>query len=177
MHQPNDQDSTRKNKGNQDSIRKNYQDSIRRKQDILRTLVCRESDLINNRITWLLASQTILFVAFSNFFKESESPRLPLFVIVGLGLLISVSSSSGLNLSRKAIHFYREKYDNELNNPSDAPLPFLDFDIEKKEEEEKETQSRRFLLSLRGFWLPWRLLPWLFFTAWISMLVFIALDS
>lgn len=162
----------------------NGQDSIIEKRSILRHLVCRETDLINNRITWLLTSQTILFLAFSNFYKEFEHNNpLPVIIISALGLSITRSSASSLGISEKAVEYYREldkeivkenenKEKNEENSSSESfsleSISFpLDYDITKDKNRPKHNV----------YWFPWKRLPWLFGISWFCFLLLASFDA
>ncbi|NEQ97973.1 MAG: hypothetical protein F6K30_14850 [Cyanothece sp. SIO2G6] len=131
--------------------------TIREKYEDFRTLFNRESDLLNNRMTWLLTSQTILFLAFSNFFKtlkEGGSP-FPALIITVTGLLINVSFKSVLDLGDEATEYYKEKLKESLKNTDYLPLVY----------EREQTGSP---------WFPWKILPWLFGIAWILLFCMIS---
>lgn len=136
--------------------------STKEKHETLRTLVCRETDLINNRITWLLASQTILFLAFGNLFKAFDPANpVPTLTIAALGILVNWSCKSGLEVSLKAIDYFR-KTNKELTNNWQCK-DYLPLDYERSLDDPKYDPKKD------DYWLPWKRLPWLFGIAWLLL--------
>ena len=118
----------------------------------IRNLIKHENELISHRLGWLMASQSLLYVALAFFWhKEFEG----VIIIALVGIFSCLSFGFSLRLADDAIKQIREKYS------------------EKFEDKDKGEEDYPPVIGYEGgkysFLLPWLFLPWLHAIAWASL--------
>jgi hypothetical protein len=121
--------------------------------DIVRTMIFKENELINDRLTWLVTVQGLLFAALG--FAWGKAGALTA-LLGGVGIVVSISSFVGLMMAQQAVNELKKKWDHH------KPDHYVGPDI----------------IGLRswsggpvlGFLAPWFILPLLFLAAWILVL-------
>ena len=116
---------------------------------IIREMVRHEDELVNERINWLVSSQTILFGALA-FVWNSPGVDWLLYILVFVGLGVSASTFFGLRDSAQAIRKVRGWWDDHKSHDYYGP------DV----------------VGLRGrnarfrLFKPWNVIPTVFIIAW-----------
>lgn len=116
--------------------------------EVIRSLIDRETTLLNNRLSWFLTSQSLLAAACGVFWDK----KYAIAVVLYLGISSAAASIPGLHLCSLAINFYRAK---TAPNETDPPV---DYDHAKEVGNE--------------WWLkfvPWKSLPVVFLIGWIAL--------
>ncbi len=120
--------------------------------EITRSMIQHENELLNHRVSWMLALQGMLAAAFSFIWKDALIVEL---LICSFGFLASLSFSLSFRSSMRAIHSLLDgwhKYADE--NPGYTGPPV----IGAKEPHPKTT-----------FFHPWHSLPWLAAIFWVIL--------
>lgn len=113
-----------------------------------------EDHLSNNRMTWMLASQSLLLTAFALLLQQHRWPAL--FVAI-IGAVSCISYGYVLRVGVKALHGLEERTQ-EWINPAQA-LPQV-LRVEKS--------------TARLPWLfPWNLIPWLMVAVWFCLGIYL----
>jgi len=122
---------------------------------IIRAMIEHENEQQNNRLTWLLTVQGLLFAGLSFAWDKTDARQL-VQVLCLMGALVALSSWAALRVSKQAMASMRDWWDR--NKPEGYAGP--------------DVVGYR---SQGGFllWLirPWRFLPWVFFVGWILVFV------
>jgi hypothetical protein len=117
---------------------------------IVREMIRHENELINHRITWLMAFNGLLFTALG-IASPSHDNRWIVWILCGLGVIISISSFLGIYDGAIAIRNVRKWWDDHVSKDYTGP------DVMALR---GENTSFRLLK-------PWRLMPWVFVLSWI----------
>lgn len=126
-------------------------DESQRKHDvanIIRAMIVHEDDLVNQRMTWFLTIQGLLFAAMA--FAWGKDGVLIWGVLAPLGIAISVSFHFTLNLGPAAVTELRESWD-KYKGEYDGP----------------DIVGKRVSRKVNIIW-PWQSLPICVSTAWIA---------
>ena len=119
---------------------------------IVREMIFKENEFINHRSTWLVILQGLLFGALS--FAHEKAHEL--IILLGItGIIVSGTSFIGLYLTTKAIKKLLSEW--EKNKPEN----YIGPDVIGYHSPNKMVK----------FFLPWSVLPVLFFIIWASVLV------
>ena len=129
---------------------------------VLREMIRHEDVVTNNRLTWMLVSQGVLFAATAAFWKIHLAPLIVI-AIMGIGTAVSVFYS--LLLSRLARKHLRDLYNKKIGDDENMKkkIPPVAGDAPN---------------AWRAPWLnPGMFIPWWAVFAWVMLLVIrIALD-
>ncbi len=127
--------------------------------DKTRELIDRETSLKSNRINWMLTSQSLLFLAFGNLFKENG--YVPCLIISFLGLFTTLSYIEPIGICEEAIKDFRHEYEKHFprknRGDSRSHHPPIDFDAKSKDKK---------IYQCIPEWLSTQNLPWMFFVTW-----------
>lgn len=126
---------------------------VDRIEQTVRTLICHENELVNQRIGWLVQTQGLLFAALA--FAWDKAPRLS-YILAGVG--IATSLSIGI-----AIYFYSRA------------VPSLEAWWEEHVPEQQRENRRVIGLPSRPTGLarlvrPWIALPVVFILSWVGVI-------
>ena len=123
----------------------------------IRSMVEEENNLQNNRLTWLMTIQGLLFAALG-FAWDKAHARILVCVLCVLAILVSLSSWSALQLSGAAYQELKSWWDKFVPENYDGP-PIMGSTAQPKS-------------YLHWILRPWRLLPWIFIIAWVFIFIF-----
>jgi hypothetical protein len=118
----------------------------------VREMIFKENDLINNRLTWLVAIQGLLFTALSFSWNKAYS-WIPILSISIVGIVVSITSGVALILSTQAIDKLKDDFHKNHENYNGPDIIGID----------DPRLSRA---------CPWYILPKVFVGAWL-LFVFI----
>jgi hypothetical protein len=121
---------------------------------VIRQMICHENDLINHRMTWFLTFHGLLFAALGFAWEKRDAAPL-IYILCGLGIVVSLSSITVFSAADRAIHELRDFWDTTrladykgpdvvgYRHKTDWPKPFL----------------------------VWRFLPWVLTAAWLAVAI------
>jgi len=121
---------------------------------VVRELIRYESDLLHQRLTWLLQIQGLLFAALA--FAWNARSRPLIFLFCALGITTAVSIALALHLYSPAIRSLQGWWNEHLTPQQRHNRLVIGY----------SSPSRGFTWLLR----PWRALPWVFVIAWLFVL-------
>ena len=113
----------------------------------IRAMVEEENNVQNNRLTWLMTIQGLLFAALG-FAWDKEDARILVSVFCVLGVIVALSSWSALQLSGAAYDELRTWWEKYVPKNYEGP-PIMGSTTKPKS-------------SIHWILRPWRLLPWIF---------------
>jgi hypothetical protein len=122
---------------------------------IIRSMIECENHLLNDRITWLVTIQGLLFAALGFAWDKKDTKGL-ITIFSLLGMMVSLSAWTSLNISNQARHELVRWWD--ANKPPDYQGP----DVIGIRAFGKGSERLR----------PWRLLPFIFISGWMFVLIF-----
>jgi hypothetical protein len=132
---------------------------LEKRAEILRALIRHENEVTNQRTTWLLVSQGILFVAAASFEKTHWFPA----VVVGLaGMVIALSIGDALQNSFESRQYIKHGWRTLLEQSGYKweDFPPLDGGVG---------------LRVKAWLFPWSVIPRVFIVAWAALLLFFGL--
>jgi len=121
--------------------------------ETVRSMIYKEDEFINHRLTWLVTLQGLLFAALSFAWDNESQSLIRLLAIVGM--VVSITSFVGLWSARQAIRTLILEWNKE------KPSGYVGPDVIGYYNPCKVVE----------FFLPWLVLPVLFFVVWIAVLV------
>ncbi len=126
----------------------------------IRSMIAHEDTLVNNRTTWLILIQALLFAAFSSLKCNHEIT----YVLAVVGIIISISFFISFRMGEKAIGDLLKSWDDypKLKGQVYPPVMGIDFD------------RHTCLVKLDKILSPRRILPWVFIIAWIVVCILVA---
>jgi hypothetical protein len=122
-------------------------------------LIKHESNLVNQRVTWLVQVQGLLFAALGFLWGKAPTTLVLLFCFLGIATAFSIWNVLALYSPaiQQLVNWWRE------NKPQDAINgPIIGFDKKSK--------------GLERFLRPWRALPLIFILAWSGVAVITVLE-
>lgn len=122
----------------------------------IRLMIDEENNLQNNRLTWLMTTQGLLFAALG-FAWTKEDTRKLVGVFCVMGIFVSLSSWSALQLSGAAYDELRAWWAKHVPANYEGP-PVMGSTAKPKS-------------SIQWSLRPWRLLPWVFILGWIFIFI------
>jgi len=120
--------------------------------ETVREMIFKEGEFINHRLTWLVTIQGLLFAALG--FAWEKAPEL-ISPLGAVGIVVSITSFIGLLAARQAIKTLISEWKNKKPEDYVGPDVIGYFNPYKVVE----------------FFLPWLILPMLFFMVWIWVVV------
>ena len=120
----------------------------------IRNLIKHENELISHRLGWLMATQSLLYVALAFFWSQGFEGVI---IIALVGIFSCLSFGFALSFADKAIKQIRGKYTKELSK--------------KGKDEEDYPPVIGYEGASYPFLLPWNFLPWLHAIAWATLVV------
>lgn len=121
---------------------------------IIRDMIRHENEITNNRLTWMLVLQGILFVASASFWRIHW---LPLLIITILGVVTSISFFYALLLSRKARIYLRSLWKKKIEKQKEL--------VERIPPVAGDAPIQHRFPTLN----PWLFLPWVFVSCWVAL--------
>ena len=118
----------------------------------VREMIKHEGDLVNHRLSWMVTLQGLLFAALGFAWEDG---RELIYILCFLGIAISLSTLSSLNLGQKAVHTLRDEWDKHKPNDYHGPDVI------------GVRTSSKYLRYLR----PWYFVPVLFVFGWIAVVI------
>jgi len=136
--------------------------ALEKRAEILRALIRHENDITNQRTTWLLVSQGILFAAASAFLKTHWFPAV---VVASVGIVLALSIGQSLHNSFQARQYLKRSWRERLEKLGYQwdDFPPLDGGV-------PGTQVVRWLF-------PWSVIPRVFIVAWAALILYVVLGS
>ncbi|MHB0929332.1 MAG: hypothetical protein ACYC3W_10625 [Candidatus Nanopelagicales bacterium] len=129
---------------------------MKREEDIVRSMIQREDELINHRLTILATVQGLLFAAAGFVWDKADGNKL-IKILCWLGLFIAVVSLSSLFGSTRAmsrlLSWWEEKKPIDYDGPGVMGMP----------------PNSKIVSFISKFIGPWSLFPMLFIVAWMAI--------
>ena len=125
--------------------------------EVLRALIRHENDVTNQRTTWLLVSQGILFAAASAFLRIHWFPAA---VVAVVGFVLALSIGQSLLNSYEARQYLKTSWRKKLESAGYqwSDFPPLDGGVPG--------------VTLIKRLFPWMVIPRIFMLAWVVLIVF-----
>jgi hypothetical protein len=120
-----------------------------------RELIRSESDLLHQRVTWLLQIQGLLFAALAFAWNVKSTQLVVLFCVLGIATAVSIATA--LHLYSPAVRQIQGWWTGLLSPAQRRHRRIIGYD----------SRSRGLKWLLR----PWRSLPYVFVVAWVFVLV------
>jgi hypothetical protein len=134
-----------------DAAKQRSRDEIDKLDSVVRELIRHENDLVNQRMSWLVQAQGLLFAALA--FAWDKSPKLAV-LLSALGIATALSIGMAISLYSPAIRGLHAWWNEHVP------------------EEERKARLVIGLWSpshgVRRFLRPWRALPLIFIVAWVG---------
>lgn len=121
---------------------------------IIRDMIRHENEITNNRLTWMLVLQGILFATSASFWRIHW---LPLLIITILGVVTSISFFYVFSLSRKARIYLRSLWKQEIEKQKEL--------VERIPPVAGDAPIQYRFSTLH----PWLFLPWVFASCWVAL--------
>lgn len=122
----------------------------------IREMIQHENTLINERMKWLLSSQTFLFAAVG--LAWNDHPAI-LYTIALAGIMVCVSLGIYLRCGIRAVHELHQRWEeHRRTQPAAADWPVIGL-------------AKGSLPPWTHFLLPWYLLPPLFSLCWAALVL------
>jgi hypothetical protein len=118
-------------------------------KDIVRSMIQHEDDVLNHRLVWMLAVQSLLVTALGIFWGKEV---LASWTIISFGLVSNLSFMYSLSVSHNAIEDLKKKWKNKFPDDDPKDLPTLQSDP-----------------NCKVMFMPWKLLPILVFLMWFIL--------
>ncbi len=160
--------------------------------NVIRSMIQHENSLTNDRISWLVTIQGLLFASFGIVWNSNTLSKELLSILGLLGILVAVSSLQSLTLANKARHELVAWWNDYIADKSYEGPPIIGTYSASKQTlilGETSGENRKLLtkFSMRKITRyfsracfrfsrclrPWRLLPWVFIVGWMGILVII----
>ena len=122
---------------------------------VVRELIRSESELVNQRVTWLLQIQGLLFAALAFAWEDGSVPLVGL--LSCLGIVMAVTIAQALNLHSPAVRALYKKWSDLLSDEQKRLRLVIGI----------WSPTKGIAWALR----PWRALPVVFVLAWAWVLV------
>ncbi len=119
---------------------------------IYRSMIDRENELQNQRLTWYLTIQGFFLGALA-FAWDKDDTKILIFLFVGLGAIISIMFWEGLHVSKRAQQGLKEEWDKYRSLVPSYRGPDI-------------VAYRSPRGSMLKYFRPWRSLPLVFIVAW-----------
>ncbi len=129
---------------------------IEEQKNIIRDMIQQEDNLLNHRLSWMLALQGLLITAFSVFWGKVPPAS---WLIVGFGFISSLSFWYSLYISHKAIEDLKKRCQEKRVTGDGKDWPPL-----------QSVEDCKTIL------MPWRLLPPLVSVMWVAFGLIITLE-
>jgi hypothetical protein len=127
-------------------------------QPVIRELIKQENDLVNQRMTWLIQSQGLLFTAVA--FAWEKAPKALTLLISILGVATALSLWSAIGLYSPAVRELRTWWDEHRSDDS-VVAPGGDGVMGRWSPSS----------GIGRYFRPWRALPLIFIVAWMGILI------
>jgi hypothetical protein len=131
--------------------------SLEKYAEVLRALIRQENDVTNQRTTWLLVSQGILFAAAAAFAKAHWVPSI---VVASVGFVLALSIGQSLQNSYEARQYLKVSWRQKLES---VGLQWTDFPPL-----DGGVPGVKVVRPL----FPWTVIPRLFMVAWVALAIF-----
>lgn len=125
--------------------------------EVLRALIRHENDVTNQRTTWLLVSQGILFAAASAFLRNHWFPAV---VVAVVGFVLALSIGQSLHNSYEARQNLKASWRQKLGSAGYqwSDFPPLDGGVPG--------------VTVIKWLFPWMVIPRIFMLAWVVLVVY-----
>ena len=124
--------------------------------DRLRGMIQHETELVNHRMTWFLASQTLLFAAIGVVWEKNLLIQLTLALV---GIVIGVSFHVSIQAAIRAVQRLEQCWLEKCNA----------WGIDPQAEPPINGLYRTQIKPIERFLFPWRLLPWFLSAVWVFL--------
>lgn len=122
--------------------------------EIIRRMIEHENQLRNNRLTWFITVQSLLFAGLGLAWDSQPIGLIMIFCL--LGIVVAVSAFFALRLNERAFVELHAWWEKELSDYLGPPkVGYYDGGG----------------WSLERMLRPWEILPWVFISAWIAVFV------
>lgn len=129
-----------------------------RDAEIIRSLLCRESEFTNNRVVWMAAFQGLLFASLGFAWDKKDTGALSVIFSL-LGIATAILSGIGLMAAslatRRLLVWWADKRPRNYHGP-----PVIGYEMDDPK-------------SVVGLLPPWTLIPVCFILAWIAIMVIV----
>jgi len=131
--------------------------ALEKHAEILRALIRHENEVTNQRTTWLLVSQGVLFAAASVFVKIHWFPAI---VVSSVGIVLALSIGQSLQNSFEARGYLKRSWRERLK---DAGYKWEDF---------APLDGGVPGIRVVNWLFPWSVIPRTFIVAWAALMLF-----
>ncbi|SIO47785.1 RipA family octameric membrane protein [Chitinophaga niabensis] len=123
--------------------------------DTIRKMNEHENELLNMRFSWFTTLQGLLFASLG--FVWKDSPLFVMIIISIMGITVALSFLSAIKLTRAAYNNLSQWWDKHLSDYDGPPLKALQLNSK---------------MTFIRFFRPWRIMPWIFISAWAILLIY-----
>lgn len=136
---------------------------------MLREQIQHEDNLVNHRLTWLLAVEGFLFAVSTALFTSqnlTEDAKKILFFIIGIfGISFCITSFLGIRAAHNSLKILREKWD-------ELPLGSPELKLAWLEAQKKYPPITYIGSGMTNAWSAAEGAPKLILTAWVALIVY-----
>jgi hypothetical protein len=147
-------------------------DKVEKWAEIIRSLLAHETEVINQRITWLVTIQGLLYTGLGFAWDKADARQLVTIFSI-LGTLVALSAHTALGfafIAAQDLVQWWEDHKDGYTGPDVAggrPTPKSDRDIRWLGIRRLDTRW----LDIRWLLSPWRSLPWIFVFGWVMVAI------